>query len=566
MRSAERRRRVRRAASAAAAVAALIGLLPGLGGSAGAAGGDGGSPPQYETDFVAHNPNGESCGNPRYPECRRLRFYSAPMTVPPGNNQATFGPMTIEKPAYDGYLVRSKPDLVYADGSVPKVDVVHLHHGVVASYPEYGSSPQFGGTGEEKTIANFPPGYGLPVKGSDVWYAVLMLHDTGTAPQTVQLYNELDYVPKAAAERRGIKRVVPIWLDVKRGTERNNYPVFNVQRSFGKPNPKTGRRECTYPRDACAAFDPWGEPQPGIGKGWDYVVPPSEAGTLVLTAGHVHPGGLRTELSVVRKIDGREVERKIFVSEAKYFDPNGPVSWDMAMTATPRDWRVKVRPGDRLRLNGVYETERADWYEGMAIMVAAVAPGDESGIDPFEKVKVRPKPRRRGAGRSRPRYRYRQIPLYGEVTHGHLAENEHYGGENQRPLPGKEGPLSDGITIANFAYLPGDLSTAARDGIPRVRAGRKLTVWNADSPTGLLHTLTTCRQPCTGVAGISYPLADDATAVDSLELGYSLNFSPGANTSTYAFVPRAQGMKPGETYTYFCRVHPFMRGAFKVVE
>jgi len=27
-----------------------------------------------------------------------------------------------------------------------------------------------------------------------------------------------------------------------------------------------------------------------------------------------------------------------------------------------------------------------------------------------------------------------------------------------------------------------------------------------------------------------------------------------------------KGFKVGETYTYFCRIHPFMRGAFKVVQ
>ena len=63
----------------------------------------------------------------------------------------------------DGYITRFKPNLVRADGTVPPVEQVHLHHGTWLSEHDYGSGPFFA-AGEEKTIAPFPRGYGMPVK------------------------------------------------------------------------------------------------------------------------------------------------------------------------------------------------------------------------------------------------------------------------------------------------------------------------------------------------------------------------------------------------------------------
>lgn len=429
--------------------------------------------------------------------------------------------MTIEKPAYDGYAMRFRPDLVRADGSVPGVDEIHLHHVAMFSVPQYSDTLQFLATGEEKTIAEPRPPYGMLVRSTDVWMMNWMLHNLTARIESVWVVYEIDYVPREAAERRGVKPAVPIWLDVRRGTPREFYPVFNVQRGYGKLNPRTGKRECVYPRDRCAAFDPYGEGQPGNGRGWEHTITAEQAGTLIQTAGHVHPGGLRDELSVVRTIDGKERVRRIFTSEAKYFDPNGPVSWDMAMTETPENWRVQVKPGDRLRLNAVYDAERANTYENMGIMIVGVSPGDRSGVDPFERVRVRRPARRRRGGRraSRYVYRYRAIPLTGHVTHGHLPENNNYGGKLLRPLPSLSGPVTDQITIANFQNQPGDLSRANQEGIPLVKADRSLTFSNADSAAGILHSVTTCRPPCSGTTGISYPIADDDSQIAARHKG-----------------------------------------------
>jgi hypothetical protein len=562
------------------------------------------SAPGAETGFAAPQLESEKCEDQTYPECRRLRFAYGPLQVTPGNNAQLAGPVTIEKPAYDGYLLRTNANMVRAsDGSVPPVDILHLHHGVWLSVPAYGNFLPFFGVGEEKTVQQTRPGYGMLVRNSDTWLLNYMLHNQITQPETVYIIYDIDYVPREAAERRGIKRVFPLWVDV-RYNDRPSYPVFNLQKGYGAVNPRTGRRECSYPRERCAAFDPWGDPQPGNGKGYDWEVPKRFAGTLVGMGGHVHPGGLRDEVSVVRKVDGEERERRIFDSEAVYFDKRGPISWDFSMTVTPKDWRVKVRPGDKIRLNAVYDTEQASWYEGMGIVMAYVAPEDQSGVDPFQKERVRvssrcrrpsllrrwrrlstrqrrrllPRKRRASAryrrcrrrARQGPRYGYEyvRIPTKGEVTHGHLPENDNYGGERVRSLPGKDGPLVRDIGIRGFQYSPGDLSRVDREGIPRVDADSRLTFRNDDSPASIWHTITTCEPPCTGRTGISYPIADSLPPLDSLELGYGYPqyVQPTAQRSTYSFKPREAGLRPGRTYTYFCRIHPFMRGAFKVVD
>jgi plastocyanin len=100
-----------------------------------------------------------------------------------------------------------------------------------------------------------------------------------------------------------------------------------------------------------------------------------------------------------------------------------------------------------------------------------------------------------------------------------------------------------------------------------VRAGQSLTFLNRDAPsppsTGdAFHTITGCKAPCNRSTGIAYPLADGPRTFDSGQLGFNANFgAPAAGRDTWE-TPR--NLTPG-TYTYFCRVHPFMRGSFRVV-
>ena len=63
------------------------------------------------------------------------------------------------------------------------------------------------------------------------------------------------------------------------------------------------------------------------------------------------------------------------------------------------------------------------------------------------------------------------------------------------------------------------------------------------------------------VTGIAYPLANGPVRFDSGNLGYGPEGRTAAAQRITWRTPKK--IRPG-TYTYFCRVHPFMRGAFRV--
>jgi plastocyanin len=459
----------------------------------------------------------------------RLHYKYGPLHVAPGQNLILIGPVTIEKPAYDGYAIRIKPNLVRADGSVPPVDVIHLHHGVWLnlSGPDRtagaGGGEKFFAAGEEKTIFSMPPGYGYPVKGSDVWAVNYMLHNQTPVPDNVWITYDIDYVPANTDRGRKMKAVHPIWMDVENG---NAYPVFDVHRGSGAGG------KFTFPDNAA-------NPYPDGRRRNEWTV--DRNGTLVATAGHVHPGGLYTDLKVVRR--GQPNPALAFRSSAKYFDPRGPVSWDLAMTGTDPRWRVGLRKGDKLRVSAAYDTTRASWYESMGIMVAYMADG-QAGPDPFKDT----------------------ILTTGQTTHGHLAENNNHGGDptglpDPRTLPDGQ-TLNNEVGIFGFTYMPGNIGGAGPFGNPpAVKRGQPLTFENPDASAQVFHTITGCRTPCNASTGISYPLANGPIDFDSGELGYGPSgFTAASNRHKWS---TPSSLRPG-TYTYFCRIHPYMRGAFRV--
>jgi hypothetical protein len=90
----------------------------------------------------------------QYEGMQKLRYRFGPVRLIPGANSIEFEGTDL-KPPVPGYITRFEPNLVRADGTVPPVDELHLHHGVwlMRNYPTFAA-------GEEKTIIQLPPGYG----------------------------------------------------------------------------------------------------------------------------------------------------------------------------------------------------------------------------------------------------------------------------------------------------------------------------------------------------------------------------------------------------------------------
>jgi plastocyanin len=519
----------------------------------------------------------------RYPtHCRRLRFAFGPISVKPGQNDVLIEPVRLEKPMRDGYITRFEPNLVRPDGTVPPTERIHLHHGTWLSTQDYGSGPFFA-AGEEKTVAPFPRGYGMPVKASDQWLLLYMVHSAVQQPMQVYITYDIDFVPQRDAEEIGLRPAYPIWLDVRP----SGYPVFNVQRSFG------GRDgECTWPKQKCAAFDPYGKQFTGQGRrgngvGTGLTLPARgeslgriesfQGGTLIGIGGHLHPGGLRNEIDLVR---GRR-SRRIYTGRAAYWSRRRqntvggpPTSWDFSMRVSGLPyWGVRVRPGDTLRSNATYDTRRQSTYENMGISIALLAPNTRRGkptapgVDPFRARADRSLNCRSRGLRGRPR---RLCTNGMAVTHGPLPENDYWGGPRGQ-WTARRGVPTNGVTIADFIYAPGDLSMIEMTGVPTVSLGDSLGFTNLDG-SAIYHTVTSCKFPCLGPTGTAFPLSNGRTSqgrrvdFDSSELGIGAPaIGPAKQELSWSLpVTAERGYRPGEIVTYFCRIHPGMRGAFEV--
>jgi hypothetical protein len=494
-----------------------------------------------------------------YPGMEHLRFNAGPYLIKPGANLILLDANHVPKPNQDGYMVRMAPNLRYAlpggkcCGKVPRVDVIHLHHGVWLSNGAagagegngYGAVYPFMASGEEKTVYEFPHGYGYPVGAHDLWVLNYMIHNLTDKTTRVYINYAIDFVPASAPAAQSITPVHPIWMDVM---SHHIYPVFDVHRYSGVNG------KFTFPD---MAKNPYGGGTP-LNK---FTI--DHPGTLIGTAGHVHPGGLYDDLDLIRPgatpsggaISGTVPNSvRLFRSRAHYWDPRGPISWDMAMTATAPDWRAQVKAGDTLRISTTYETRHASWYESMGIMVVWEAWNQQGGTDPFTH----------------------KLDQTGHLTHGHLAEDNNHGGafalsSNPQKFPDCR---RSQVSISSFQFNPGDFTaTGGNACIPTIRQGQQLTFVNYDAsplapgnplnPTtaymhSVFHTVTACQNPCGLDTGISYPLANGPGNYDSGQLGLGTPAIGRLKWST------PTTLKPG-AYTFFCRIHPFMRGVFRII-
>jgi plastocyanin len=496
------------------------------------------------------------------PGAQVLKYKFGPMKIQPGQNLIDID-VQKERPNVNGWIVGFRPGLIDAKtGKNPPVTEVHLHHAVwlVDFKPTFAA-------GEEKTNFTAPTGYGWRYTTSQQWMVNHMIHDLVGQEHEVYITYTLYFIPDTAPEAAGIHEIKTSWMDVE-GVK--PYPVFNALKGSGKNG------KFTFPDDA---KNPYPDRPNRPRNQW--VV--DHDATLVSTAGHLHPGGLWTDLNLTR--DGKTV--RLFRSRANYYEPSGAVSWDVAMSASGPNWRIHVKKGDILSTNATYDTTKASWYEVMGIMVTGITTDDEGGVDPFTG----------------------KVDETDYLTHGRLKENIDPAGVRKvnpayhNAIKMRQGPFVTKIEIKNFTYQPGDLTLPGKQGrAPSVVQGKSLTFVNEDAPTTeRFHTITACKSPCNKGSGIGFPLADGTGLFDSGELGYGptvnlggLGYDQGATPMTPVIDTPAdksdcakggvtglakviatgcvgtttwktpKTLSPG-TYTYFCRIHPFMRGAFKVV-
>ena len=392
---------------------------------------------------------------------------------------------------------------------MPRVDVIHLHHGVWVSNFE----PLFA-AGEEKTVLATPPGYGWRYRTGDQWLMNHMIHNLTPTPADVYIEYELEFQPASAP----LTEVRTLFMDVR---GREWYPVFDVPRG-------AGRGRYTYPDEAGLK---------GYGRNRMTI---TEDGVLVGAGGHLHPGGLWTDLYLER--GGRKV--RLFRSRAKYFEPAGAVSWDVAMRVTPESWRVGVKRGDVLSISATYDSRRASWYEAMGIMQVGVRARRRrsrsvrggrrrAGPDHPRPPEREPKSRRRLLGAGRPSPAARRAG-----ARGRPGRDRRFRVQPRRPAAYRRAAAAAGRAARALADVRQPRRAAGRHALGHLLPGAVQPDDRDRVPARRRAGAVRLRQPRLRPAG----------------------FTAAAQRATWR---TPKNLRAG-LYTYFCRVHPFMRGSFRV--
>ena len=494
----------------------------------------------------------------------RLSLYYGPYVIPPGWDANR---VDLELPTQDGFLISLDPAMRrVSDLSEPGHTEAHIHHahwfGFDPGNEEDGYFNQAGtgthewvfGNGDEETRADFrrrsaaqPKGpiYGNFLPAGRNQTVIYMLHNKTSAP--MEVYIVLDVIFKhgtrsqlAEIEKRPYHDVAGMLmgrtLDVPRDAAGDGR-WEHAKENKSCPE-RVGRRE------GCAI---------------EWIAP--RDGTIVGSGGHLHPGGTdvtvenygspQTPCATDRR--GRGYGGTLLL-QSDVINRHAPFSEDYQTEVTHPAWRAPLRKGDRLRISGAYANKRNAWYTAMihAGFYFDYEQPPRKGCKPYivgpSKKKVKD-------------------PTEGVPNRPWDAHEDDYCGERYgKPACEKpEQPPAESVfvkqnlvTIANFAYLPGDRSASAGGGnIPSVKQGEKITFVNGDQFANIRHSVTTCPWPCNGRYVSNYPHADGAW--DSGTLGYDV--IDGGSPNPLAETPA--DLNPG-LYTYFCRIHPWMRGAFRI--
>src|SRR6188472_1289986 len=120
---------------------------------------------------------------------RHLKFRWGPVRIAPGQNTISLADDNLLPPG-PGWITSFKPDLTYVDGTVPRVDVIHLHHAVWLVGSRGDLRPTWA-AGEEKTAVREPKGFGWRYRKNDKWLLNHMIHNLTAAPTRVYITWEM---------------------------------------------------------------------------------------------------------------------------------------------------------------------------------------------------------------------------------------------------------------------------------------------------------------------------------------------------------------------------------------
>ena len=539
-----------------------------IGLSTGASGQEGDPPDEAGDDPIANR------GDRYVPEppgtVKKMRFWYGPYTMPAGWDANR---VDLDIPVNNGMIIAVEPELrVNPDWQEPSHQVAHIHHahwfavqpGNEEDNYTYGNTEWIFGNGDEETRADFAersaaqpkgPMYGEYIGLGGPQAMIYMLHNK--TAETKVGYVVLDVTFKYGT------------IEQLNATGRQHNDVSGVLfgRTFDVPRERKGDGQWNTTFDMRKEED--GSPRP---IEWTSTVD----GTMIGTGSHVHPGGetvltenMGSKDSPCRD-DGRGTGGTLLL-KSDIINRKVPLSEDYQMEVTRPSWRAPVHKGDRIRITGYYENKKHAWYTAMThngIYIDEAQP-PKGRCKPYLVGKDRKKRVRQkvtgSAGRTRI-VRRRIDPTEGVANRKWGVAHDTFCGVKfgfdpcepafDEPQPG---PPASRVTIANFQYLPGGRGAPGDQARPpTVKQGSSLEFVNLDQQANIRHSVTTCKYPCNGPYVSNYPWADGRW--DSGTLGFDPidGGTPNPAASTPPDLPVGK-------YSYFCRIHPFMRGEFRVV-
>lgn len=489
-----------------------------------------------------------------------------PYVVTPGSDLSR---IDITPAAATGFTTEVHTFVLNSDGTKMPGDEVHTHHvHLLRLNPD---NPQYfdwlTGTGEEMTggsigeRATADPAYkhglryGIPVEQGEQLGVLSMLHNMTSQTHVLYIRFRLTFVNGTHDEIAQAKH----W-DMHALTPQIFGGTFNVPRTGGSyawPL-QLGRVARTAQNRGTITSNPTpSRLEPGVGVVW--TAPYS--GEVVIGGGHLHAGGTSAVLSNLGSADDPCPHRGMpgypgtALMNSRVIGHHGIwPSNDYQMGLTKPAWRAYVHKGDRLAINGGYLARSYSFPDAMVFaglyIDRSVKPPRNAGCAPFLAGEPTAPLKRVIATRINHPW-----SMYPDQMTCHDCD-----AHEPRPAPGS---ATTTVHIAGMQYLPGNAGTSGAPlGPPVVTRGQTLTFLNEDYAASLMrHTITTCRAPCDGAMTTNYPFYDGR--FDSGVLGWMVEDAYVSTSPTPRWSLDTSRLRPGY-YTYFCRLHPFMRGGFYV--
>ena len=523
-----------------------------------------GAPDTVEIDYA--DPLGRAqAWMPQDPGTKKwITLDYGPYTIHPGSDLSR---IDAEIAGQTGYAVSFKPSVVdAATGEELPSHMIHIHHAhwLWLDPEQEGYHRWFYGTGEERTQGSINPAakadprykdglrYGIKVNQGDHLGFLSMLHNKTAEAMEVYLRVEIEYVYGSDQE-----------IEESKGWDFHNLSPTLIGSTFNVP--RIGG-EYVYPLDATKKnigphsnyHNPLPDSKivPGVGQvltvPWD--------GTVVIGAGHSHPGAREVVLSNMGSTkdpcpnDGDQFPG-VTAARSRNITRGGVFpSEEFQMGLTTPGWRMYVHKGDRLVLNGVYSAKKYAYPDAMSYFGFYTDTEDKPTAAQQCKVELLDDP---NATKDEINW---TVPNHDWPSHHAMETCTRCDEPQDLPEPG---PETNVVHIAGFQYLPGNQGLeGAPFGPPVVKKGDTLTVINEDyAAAAVRHSITSCKAPCNGAYQANYPFHDGV--FHSGALGYMWE-ETYINAKTEPRYELDTSKLDKGWHTYYCQLHAWMRGSFYV--